>query len=222
MLIERDEIYMLLAYVIVLKDWKIDYTQSTRSNNIGAILVDGDGNIVFWARNANRIPNDSTQHAEARLIRNYLAKSKKSTLKNHVIYVTLEPCSICATMIVTTHIKRVVYGQTDPFCGQGLYHLAIDSQELPPDCQSYRISVKSEPSKSIIRKRLDKGFKMYLAADGCRITKWLHSPEAMEIYEEALDMFMNYQVKYPENKTFLEKALSFYDMIPGESVPLVE
>jgi len=48
---ERDEIYMLLAYAVVYKDWQTDATEPRRGHNIGSIMVDPDGGIVFWARN---------------------------------------------------------------------------------------------------------------------------------------------------------------------------
>jgi len=219
---ERDDIYMLLAYAIVLKDWQTDSSDPARGHNIGSILVDGAGKVVFWARNANKITGNGTQHGEVRLIRNYLTNVKTYDLKDHVVYTTLEPCAMCSGMMVMTNIKRTVYGQTDPDFGKALERLCWDSHTLPNGFQPYPRCVKSETSKNIIRQRLDQAYGKYQQSGGKGITKWLLSAEAKEIYQNALKMFLNYQVKYPENIPILERAREYHDKVPSEYVPLTD
>jgi tRNA(Arg) A34 adenosine deaminase TadA len=186
---------MLLAYAVVLKNWQTNNTNPQRGHNIGSVLVDRKGKVVFWARNCNKITGNGTEHGEVRLIRNYLAKVQTYNLKHHTVYTTLEPCAMCSGMMILTNIKRTVYGQTDPGYGRALERLALDSHTLPNGFYPYPRVVKSEPSKCIIRQRLDEAYKNA----GVRgITRWLRSDEAKKIYEDALNMFLNYKVKYPE------------------------
>ncbi len=81
---ERDEIYSLLAYAVVYKDWQSSKTNQ-RGHNIGAVLVDPKGKLVNWARNCNQITQNGTQHAELRLMLGYQSKVHSYNLEGAII-----------------------------------------------------------------------------------------------------------------------------------------
>jgi tRNA(Arg) A34 adenosine deaminase TadA len=208
--LERDEIYMLLAYAVVRKDWQSGAGAPPRGHNIGSVLVDPDGEVVFWARNANKVTGNASQHGEVRLIRNYLAEHEPSYLKGYTVYTTLEPCAMCSGMMVLTQVERAVYGQTDPAYGKALERLALDSHGLPDGFRPYPRPVRSERSDNPIRRALDRNYGDYLLGGGRGITRWLRSERAKAIYDKAFERFMEYEVDHPENRAVLEQARRYY------------
>lgn len=83
---------------------------------VGAVIVEGD--IVLAAeRNRMRALNDPTAHAELLAIRAALAVRGTGRLDGCDLYVTLEPCAMCAGAIAHVRLRRVVYGAEDPKAG---------------------------------------------------------------------------------------------------------
>ncbi|SFF35103.1 tRNA(adenine34) deaminase [Paenibacillus catalpae] len=83
---------------------------------IGAILVK-DGEIVGRGYNLREINHDPTAHAEMVAIREACERLGAWRLLDCTLYVTLEPCPMCAGAIVQSRVKRVVYGTGDPKAG---------------------------------------------------------------------------------------------------------
>ena len=82
---------------------------------IGAVLVNAEtGEIV--ARNSNRTLElrDPTAHAEILVIREICSKTGAQRIPGYDLYVTLEPCAMCAAAISFTRIRRVVFAALDP------------------------------------------------------------------------------------------------------------
>jgi tRNA(adenine34) deaminase len=84
---------------------------------VGAVLVDNAGNLLAEGSNRNIIDHDPTAHAEIVAMR-----AAGRTLGNHrlvgcTLYVTLEPCAMCAMAVVHARIARVVYAASDPKTG---------------------------------------------------------------------------------------------------------
>jgi tRNA(adenine34) deaminase len=79
---------------------------------IGAVLVH-DGELVAGAHNERELRQDPTAHAEVIALR----EGASWRLLDTVLYVTLEPCAMCAGAIVLARVGRVVYGATDPKAG---------------------------------------------------------------------------------------------------------
>jgi len=79
---------------------------------VGAVIVK-DGDIVGLGRNRNRELNDPTLHAEVIAIREAAARLGNERLTGCVLYVTKEPCAMCAGAIVHSRIARVVIGTED-------------------------------------------------------------------------------------------------------------
>ena len=83
---------------------------------IGAVIVSGD-KIIGRGYNKVERNSDATLHAELIAIRNALKKIEYKHLLDMKIYVTLEPCAMCAGAIVLSRIKNVVIGTMDPKAG---------------------------------------------------------------------------------------------------------
>ncbi len=89
---------------------------------IGAILVDPkEGKIVAANGNRTREHNDPTSHAEILCIRELCTWLEQQRIPDHDLYVTLEPCAMCAAAISFARIRRVIFGASDPK-GGGVIH----------------------------------------------------------------------------------------------------
>ena len=88
---------------------------------VGAVVVGSDGTVVAAAGNRTRELNDPTAHAEMLVIRAACAATGSERLLGHDLYVTLEPCAMCAAAIAAARIRRVYYGAADPKSG-GVAH----------------------------------------------------------------------------------------------------
>ena len=86
---------------------------------IGAVLVQ-DGEVLSSAHNERELRNDPTAHAEVLALRAASEKLNTWRLTNTTMYVTLEPCPMCAGAAVLARIARLVYGPQDPKAGAAL------------------------------------------------------------------------------------------------------
>lgn len=84
---------------------------------VGAVVVAPDGEIVARAGNRTRELADPTAHAEMLAIRAACARLGQERLVGHDLYVTLEPCPMCAAAISAARIARLYYGASDPKSG---------------------------------------------------------------------------------------------------------
>lgn len=84
---------------------------------VGAVVVGPDGTVLAEAGNENRKTQDPTAHAEVQAIRRAAQTLGHDRLEGCVLYVTLEPCAMCAGAISQARIVRVVYGAADPKSG---------------------------------------------------------------------------------------------------------
>ncbi|HHF4046537.1 TPA: tRNA adenosine(34) deaminase TadA [Haemophilus influenzae] len=80
---------------------------------VGAVLVDDSGNIIGEGWNLSIVQNDPTAHAEIIALRNGAKNMQNYRLLNTTLYVTLEPCTMCAGAILHSRIKRLVFGASD-------------------------------------------------------------------------------------------------------------
>ncbi|KAA0916853.1 nucleoside deaminase [Aquicoccus porphyridii] len=88
---------------------------------VGAVLVSPEGAIVARAGNRTRELSDPTAHAEILVIRARCAELQSERLPGHDLYVTLEPCAMCATALSAARIRRLYYGAPDSKSG-GVAH----------------------------------------------------------------------------------------------------
>src|SRR5437879_4893022 len=103
---------------------------------IGAVIVSLEQGVIARAHNQRERLHDPTAHAEMIAITQAANALQSWRLENCVLYVTLEPCPMCAGAIVLARIPYVVYGAADPKAGacHSLYQITSDSR-LHHRCQ---------------------------------------------------------------------------------------
>ncbi len=84
---------------------------------VGAVVVAPDGTVLTQAGNRTRALSDPTAHAEILAIRAACAATGSERLLDHALYVTLEPCAMCAAAISAARLARLYYGASDPKSG---------------------------------------------------------------------------------------------------------
>jgi tRNA(adenine34) deaminase len=84
---------------------------------VGAVIVSPNGTIVAKAGNRTRELNDPTAHAEILVLRAACALAGSERLPGHSLYVTLEPCPMCAAAVSNARIANLYYGAGDPKSG---------------------------------------------------------------------------------------------------------
>ena len=84
---------------------------------IGAVLIDDKGGVVVQAHNMRETWKDATAHAEVIAIREAGKKLGHWRLSDCTLYVTVEPCPMCAGALVMGRLRRVVYGVPDAKAG---------------------------------------------------------------------------------------------------------
>lgn len=80
---------------------------------VGAVLVSQDNQILGLGRNSMQQSHDPSDHAEIRAIRQAAHQLKNHRLVNTSLFVTLEPCAMCAGLIVHARIERVIFATRD-------------------------------------------------------------------------------------------------------------
>jgi tRNA(adenine34) deaminase len=102
---------------------------------VGAVVVAGD-QVIGAAGNQRETDRDPTAHAEILALRQAAASLGGWRLSDATLYVTLEPCPMCAGALVAGRVGRLVFGAPDPKAGAcgSLYNLCVDprlNHELP-------------------------------------------------------------------------------------------
>ncbi|OGU57663.1 MAG: tRNA-specific adenosine deaminase [Ignavibacteria bacterium GWF2_33_9] len=123
MTIESDEYYINLA----LKE--AEKAMANGDIPVGVVIV-FDGKVVGKGYNQVEKKNDSLAHAEMIAIKNAIRKVGYKHLLDCTMYVTLEPCSMCAGAIVLARLKKVIYAANDPKTGAmgSLYNIPQDER----------------------------------------------------------------------------------------------
>ena len=112
---------------------------------VGCVITDGAGNVIGRGRNRREEGADATAHAEIEAIREACRALGTWRLDGCTLYVTLEPCPMCAGAIINARVPVVVYGAKEPnfgSCGSVLnlfeerygHHPAIYGGVLSDDC----------------------------------------------------------------------------------------
>ena len=121
---------------------------------VGAIIVDSQGNAIAKANNCKQRNQDPTAHAEMIALRSASQTRKNWYLNDCTLYVTLEPCPMCAGAIVHSRIGLLVYGVDDPKTG------AIRTVMNIPDsaASNHRLSVLAGVAETECRQLLQSWF----------------------------------------------------------------
>ncbi|MCI0435560.1 MAG: tRNA adenosine(34) deaminase TadA [Gemmatimonadetes bacterium] len=117
---------------------------------VGAVLVDAN-RLVAESHNRMRTNADPTAHAELVTIRAAVARLGQSRLEGATLYVTLEPCAMCAGAIVLARVQRLVYAATDPKSGMcGSLACIVQDRRLNHRVRLTR-GVLAEPAGTLLR-----------------------------------------------------------------------
>jgi len=112
---------------------------------VGAVVVK-DGEVIGTGHNEREIREDPTAHAELIALREAARALGSWRVLDSVLYVTLEPCAMCAGAIVLARVPRVVFGTSDPKAGAAgsvldvlaeprlNHHPQVESGLLAQDC----------------------------------------------------------------------------------------
>lgn len=102
---------------------------------IGAVAA-RDGEVIARGHNERELRGDPTAHAEILVLRGASEKLGRWRLNDVTLYVTVEPCPMCAGAIVASRLERLVYGASDPKAGAAysLYNIVQDPR-LNHECR---------------------------------------------------------------------------------------
>ena len=120
-LFEKDQLYMQMAIDEAMK------AEALGEVPIGAVIIHKD-RVIARAHNLRETTKNATTHAELSAIQDACSAMDNWRLEDTTLYVTLEPCPMCAGAILQSRIPRVVYGARDPKggCVDSLYSLLND------------------------------------------------------------------------------------------------
>ena len=123
---------------------------------VGAVIVSDKGEIISQASNRTREFSDPSAHAEMIAIRDACARLGQERLVNHDLYVTLEPCVMCAGVISFARIKRLYYGAPDLKSGgieQGPCVFTHSQSHHAPEIYSF---INEAESKALLKTFFDR------------------------------------------------------------------
>ena len=122
---------------------------------VGAVIINGQGNLIAEGYNCKEKHHDPTGHAEVIAIRQASQKLQSWHLEDCTLYVTLEPCIMCAGTIIQSRLGLLVYGVDDP--KSGTIRTVLN---LPDSAASnHRLSVLSGICEQECRQQLQNWFK---------------------------------------------------------------
>ena len=117
---------------------------------VGAVLVH-QGQVIASAHNAPVGTHDPTAHAEIRALRNAASRLGNYRLEDCELYVTLEPCPMCAGAMLHARLKKVVYGASDPKTGAAGSVLNLFAQTQLNHQTQVQGGVLAEPCASVLQ-----------------------------------------------------------------------
>jgi tRNA(Arg) A34 adenosine deaminase TadA len=215
---ERDRIFSLAALAVAYEDWQPSVNEARRDpktaallrrgHNVGSVLVDERGRLVWWERNSNTIECNGTNHAETRLMLSYGKFARRPSLGCHTVYTSLEPCAMCAGMMAIQRVARVVYVQRDPGFGGAVerLHAALPSRRF--ECGLPRVPISRHENRIAAAARLDAALQESGGAAAAHpegMVEFLTSRRAREIFEDAGRELLSLQ-PMPVNEEALRDA----------------
>ncbi len=121
---------------------------------VGAVIIDADGKLIAEGENRKERDQDPTAHAEIIAIRAAAKIQQTWRLHECTLYITLEPCPMCAGAIVHSRISSVVYGVDDP--KTGAIRTVINIPDSP--ASNHHLKVIGGILESACRKQLQNWF----------------------------------------------------------------
>lgn len=119
---------------------------------VGAIVLGPDGRVLGTGRNAREVDRDPTAHAEVIAIRRAALALGDRLLDGCTLVVTLEPCTMCAGVILAARVPRVVFGAWDEKAGAvgSVYDLLRDGR-LPHPVPEVVAGVRADECAELLR-----------------------------------------------------------------------
>ncbi|HET6507270.1 MAG TPA: tRNA adenosine(34) deaminase TadA [Baekduia sp.] len=118
---------------------------------IGAVVVSDAGEIIGRGHNERELREDPTAHAEVLALREAAVHVGSWRVLDATLYVTLEPCTMCAGAIVLSRVPRVVYATPDPKAGAVDSILSILSDERLNHRPEVRSGVRQPEAADLLR-----------------------------------------------------------------------
>lgn len=118
---------------------------------VGAVIVSSDGKVVARAGNRTREWNDPTAHAEVVAIRAACVELGVERLTGYDLYVTLEPCPMCAAAISNARIARLYYGAGDAKSGGVAQGPRVFSHAQCHHAPEVYDGIAAEPSEALLK-----------------------------------------------------------------------
>ena len=119
-----------------------------KSASIGEIpvgaVVELNGEIIGRGYNSRETLNDPLGHAEIMAVRSAAEKVSSWRLDNASLYVTLEPCPMCAGAAVNSRISRIVFGAEDPTMGACGTVIGVTNMKNSAKCEIFRNFMEDE------------------------------------------------------------------------------
>ncbi|MEM9344088.1 MAG: nucleoside deaminase [Pseudomonadota bacterium] len=118
---------------------------------VGAVVVAPDGQVVAAAGNRVVELSDPTAHAEILALRSACAAAGSARLPGHALYVTLEPCAMCAAAIAAARVARLVFGASDPKSGGVLHGARVFSHAQTHHTPEVIDGIAADTSADLLR-----------------------------------------------------------------------
>lgn len=118
---------------------------------VGAVLVGADGQVLARAGNRTREANDPTAHAEILAIRAACGALGSERLPGTSLYVTLEPCAMCAAAIAAARVARLYYGASDPKSGGVAHGARVFSHDQAHHTPEVYDGIAAAESESLLK-----------------------------------------------------------------------
>ncbi len=166
---EKENDFNLFFMNEALKEAYIAY--SKKEVPIGAVIVK-DNKIISRAHNLRETLKDPTAHAEILAIRKAASYIGDWRLSDTILYVTLEPCVMCAGAIILSRIKKTVFGARDEKAGAIVSKIRLFDIDKFNHKVLYEEGVLSDKSSSLLKNffyMLRKGEKWPSLAEGARL-----------------------------------------------------
>ncbi len=118
---------------------------------VGAVLIDDEDGVVAHTHNLRETEKDATAHAEILAIREACRRLSRWRLTGCTLFVTLEPCPMCAGAIMAARVSRLVYGATDVRAGavESIFNIPGHPSLAPPP--EITAGVMEDECKALLR-----------------------------------------------------------------------
>ncbi|WP_272006530.1 nucleoside deaminase [Roseovarius sp. ZX-A-9] len=118
---------------------------------VGAVLIAPDGQVAARAGNRTRELCDPTAHAEILAIRAACAAAGSERLPGYALYVTLEPCAMCAAAIAAARVAKLYFGASDPKSGGVLHGARVFSQSQSHHALEIYDGIAAEAAETLLK-----------------------------------------------------------------------